>query len=471
MSSIRPLVTITILVVAGAYLYVKINEGSLQPKTESSAAWEQTPEGVPPLATATVAPIAGDSAAPPWNASAAPAVPEVGTAPAATTPAEPAAPTTTAQATAPAMPAMPEMPELTTSSIPDATAIAQTPTAIEPSVPLPAELPANIPEARYPDAIGTSPAVEGIGVPAVAAPPIVSTPVGASELPPGTPTPATATTPEEMNQATIEAGPTTPPAPLASQPNPLRQSAPPTADAGRYGAQAATTPIESTFAESWPGIQAMLERGELTQAHEQLSRWYGDPSLTPTDTERVESLLSQLAGTVVYSTEHRLAPAHVVKQGESLETIAKEYNVPWQLLAKINGVATPDQVRPGQELKVVRGPFAALVDLGRNQLTLTIDGRYAGKFPVSAMPGTVADGEWVVDQKLGAPTSAERSIVLRGGPAAAGAPGSAPQVLTITAASPATVSPTGGTTIQVAAKDAEELSDILSIGSRVVVRK
>jgi LysM repeat protein len=185
----------------------------------------------------------------------------------------------------------------------------------------------------------------------------------------------------------------------------------------------------------------------------------------------VESLLSQLAGTVVYSTEHRLAPAHVVKQGESLETIAKQYNVPWQLLAKINGVAAPNQVRPGQELKVVRGPFAALVDLGRNQLTLTIDGRYAGKFPVSAMPGTVSDGEWVVDQKLVAPTSAERSIVLRGESTATAAPGAAPQVLTITAASPATVSPTGGTTIQVAAKDAEELSDILSIGSRVVVRR
>ena len=48
----------------------------------------------------------------------------------------------------------------------------------------------------------------------------------------------------------------------------------------------------------------------------------------------MESLLGQLAGTVIYSTEHQLEPARVVKPGETLETIAKEYNVPWQLLGE-----------------------------------------------------------------------------------------------------------------------------------------
>ncbi len=70
----------------------------------------------------------------------------------------------------------------------------------------------------------------------------------------------------------------------------------------------------------------------------------------PTDTQKVETLLSQLAGTVVYSTEHQLEPARVVKPGETLETIAKEYNVPWQLLAKINGFnRRPASARTGAE--------------------------------------------------------------------------------------------------------------------------
>ena len=52
MSSIRPLVTITILVVVGAYLYVKINQGPARPHAASDV-WQSEPtEGVPPLETA-----------------------------------------------------------------------------------------------------------------------------------------------------------------------------------------------------------------------------------------------------------------------------------------------------------------------------------------------------------------------------------------------------------------------------------
>jgi LysM repeat protein len=228
-----------------------------------------------------------------------------------------------------------------------------------------------------------------------------------------------------------------------------------------------TSPVEQSFVESWPGIQAMLDRGELTEAHKALSKWYDDPSLTPTDAERVDTLLSQLAGTVVYSTEHRLAPAYVVKQGETLETIAKEHNVPWQLLAKINGIAAVDQVRPGQELKVVRGPFSAVVDLSRNQLTLMVDERYAGRFPVNIPPGqAVNDGEWFVGKKSNEQAPG-RALLLQGKAASPGAP--TPQL--VIASDSIAVNSADGTVIKLPAKDAEELSDILSIGSRVITRR
>src|SRR4029078_1834893 len=155
--------------------------------------------------------------------------------------------------------------------------------------------------------------------------------------------------------------------------------------------------------------------------------WHGDESLSPTDTQKVETLLSQLAGTVIYSTEHQLEPARVVKPGETLDTISKEYNVPSQLLAKINGIQPTGPLQPGQQLKVVRGPFAAVVDLSRNELTLTIDERYAGKFHVMIPPRiSLIYAQWWVDQKLSGstptaspsayattPIPADRSIVLR----------------------------------------------------------
>lgn len=471
MSSIRPLITITILVVVGVVLYVKINEGTPRPEPVANGAWNQPAEDVPPLATSSVAPTTSDGAAPPWPATT-PA--PTSNAPAANAAIAPTAatPATAAAAPLPAVPAIPEMPKIEATTQADST-----PTP--PADPLSAAPPANNPEARY---SGQAPATEAatpgdatIGsVPPVndataATAPIPETSIAAQEA---------ATTPEQMNEATAAtSGIPSTPAPLEANPlRPSTQSTPP----DRYGADAAaTTPIEAaapvaptgapsqTFAESWPAIQAALDRGDLAEGHKLLSRWHGDPSLTPTDAERVETLLSQLAGTVLYSTEHRLAPAHVVKQGETLETIAKEYNVPWQLLAKINGVAAADQVRAGQELKVVRGPFEAVVDLGRNQMTLMVDGRYAGKFPVSVAPNDppIKDGEWVVVQKSN-PEAPGSALALQG----PGSPGSPPPTIVIIDDS-LPVQSAGGSIIKVAAKDADEIVDILSVGSRVVTRR
>ncbi len=219
----------------------------------------------------------------------------------------------------------------------------------------------------------------------------------------------------------------------------------------------------------------------MKQAHQLLSKWHANESLSPTEKDRVETLLSQLAGTVIYSNEHRLEPARIIKPGETLETVAKEYNVPWQLLAKINGIQSPDQLRPGQELKVVRGPFSAVVDLHRNEVTLLVDECYAGKFPVSVPPGTnLAEGQWIVDQKLAGPPNTvspasfpttpipnDRTIVLRSAaPSAAGATNlliaSGPTPAGLTANPPS---------LRVSPQDAEELADILSIGSPVTVRR
>ena len=219
----------------------------------------------------------------------------------------------------------------------------------------------------------------------------------------------------------------------------------------------------------------------MKQAHQLLSKWHGNESLTPAESQKVESLLGQLAGTVIYSTEHQLEPARVVKPGETLDTIAKEYNVPSQLLAKINGIQSPDQLQPGQQLKVVRGPFAAVVDLRRSELTLTVDDRYAGKFHVTVPPGTtLTDGQWLVDQKLAGSTStaspsayattpipADRSIVLRNAAATAGRCADAHHQQRLSA---------GRTGREPAepprfAARCRGISDILSVGSRVVVRK
>src|ERR1043165_854872 len=69
MASIRPLVTITILAVVGAYLYVKINEGPAPSRAAANVS--QSPEGVPPLTGTKGTLVAAEGAPPAWPSAAA----------------------------------------------------------------------------------------------------------------------------------------------------------------------------------------------------------------------------------------------------------------------------------------------------------------------------------------------------------------------------------------------------------------
>jgi hypothetical protein len=233
------------------------------------------------------------------------------------------------------------------------------------------------------------------------------------------------------------------------------------------------------FSAARLAVQSALDRGELSQALLLLSDWYGDPSLSASEAGEVQELLSQLAGSVIYSQEHRLEPPYMVQAGEKLEDIAQKYSVPWQLLAKINGIASPDQLQPGQQLKVLRGPFSARIDLSDRKMILMLNRRYAGQFSINIEPtNTVEEGSWSVSQKLLTPGNVgtlgsaqvgsreERSIlltntggvtnqvtVLRG--VGSGAPDTEP----------------AGRVIHLQLADVQDMFDILSVGSQVTIRR
>jgi LysM repeat protein len=236
----------------------------------------------------------------------------------------------------------------------------------------------------------------------------------------------------------------------------------------------------SMFSAARLAVQSALDRGELSQALLLLSDWYGDPSLTAAEASEVQDLLSQLAGSVIYSQEHRLEPPYMVQAGEKLEDIATKYNIPWQLLAKINGIAAPDQLQPGQQLKVVRGPFSARIDLSDRTLVLMLNRRYAGQFAVQVDPTTtVEEGSWSVNQKLLTPgnvgalnssatnPSEERSILLTN------TGGVTNQLTILRAAGPASATATepAGRVIQLKGSDVQDVYDILTLGSQVTIRR
>jgi len=136
------------------------------------------------------------------------------------------------------------------------------------------------------------------------------------------------------------------------------------------------------FTAAWDDAHNKLEAGRYAEALAILSVWYDDASLSPEENRQLETLLGQLAGTVIYSTQDMLLPPHIVAPGETLENIARPLDIPWKLLSKINGVG-PEGPTPGQAIKVLRGPFDAVVSVSRRRLSLQVGGRYAGTFAVA----------------------------------------------------------------------------------------
>ena len=148
-------------------------------------------------------------------------------------------------------------------------------------------------------------------------------------------------------------------------------------------------------------VQVLLRQNQLDQAHVMLSQRYTDPSTTPEQALELERLLDQLAGTVIYSRGHYLDRPYRVQAGDTLVDLAKQYQVPVGLLAKINGMDPKQPLPVGADLKVVRGPFEAVVDLQKRELLLLLQGtRYAGRFPIGIGPGLVEQtGVYMITDK------------------------------------------------------------------------
>lgn len=228
--------------------------------------------------------------------------------------------------------------------------------------------------------------VSSPAAPATLMPPGMTPPPGMA--PPANP-PSTAAMGTSGYEAAPSApsGPATPAAPagdLGPSPNGTPAPSPAASEASPPSPStvAATPKIRAKFVEFMDTARRKLEAGEWRDVHGKLTTWYDDPHLSPEESLQLTDLLDQIAGTAIYSRRPILDEAYTVQPGDNLQRIAESYNVSWQLLAKINGIRDPQNLRPGQPLKVVRGPFQAVISLDSRKLTLLVGDFYAGHFPI-----------------------------------------------------------------------------------------
>lgn len=256
----------------------------------------------------------------------------------------------------------------------------------------------------------------------------------------------------------------TPPAPASLLPGGV---APPPSSAA--------TGSSTAFATAWADAHEKLTAGRYAEALAALSIWYDDPSLGLEESQRLEDLLGQLAGTVIYSQHDLLLPPHVAAAGETLPAIAMPLGISWQLLGKINGIDDPGRLIPGEHLKVIRGPFDAVVSVSRRRISLQLGGNYAGSFPVVVgrqFLARVGSSISVAEVHRGA----GRDIQAVGG--AVSDPSTKPSIvladgLVIEAAEDPGIASDNSpaTSLVVSVRDLAELLDILGPGSKVLVRQ
>jgi lipoprotein-anchoring transpeptidase ErfK/SrfK len=119
--------------------------------------------------------------------------------------------------------------------------------------------------------------------------------------------------------------------------------------------------------------------------------------------------LNRLGSETVFSPRvfegDAFAEQYVIKTGDSLAKIANANKVSADLLAQINGIQDKNLIRAGQSIKLVKGPFHAVVDKGDFTLELFLGKTMVKHFRVGlGADNSTPTGTWQVENKLANPT-------------------------------------------------------------------
>ena len=96
---------------------------------------------------------------------------------------------------------------------------------------------------------------------------------------------------------------------------------------------------------------------------------------------------------------------YIIQPGATLAKIASKNKVTPDLLANINNIRNKHLIRAGQTIKLVKGPFHAVVDRSAFSLDVYLDNTFVRHYRVGlGADGSTPGGEWRVGTKLTNPT-------------------------------------------------------------------
>lgn len=146
---------------------------------------------------------------------------------------------------------------------------------------------------------------------------------------------------------------------------------------------------------------ALQREDDVLAAHAELSGLYWK---YPEQRRFLTEELQRSARVIFLTADRNFSDPHIVAWGETLESIGRAYELPWQYLSRLNGIE-PQDLQAGQSLKVVRGPFGAVVDLSSFTLTVHMHGWYVQHYRIGiGQNGRTPTGRFTVREKLENPT-------------------------------------------------------------------
>lgn len=111
--------------------------------------------------------------------------------------------------------------------------------------------------------------------------------------------------------------------------------------------------------------QEDIRAGKIIAARDKLNHVLLSVPLTFNQQQAVKALLANLSAKWLFSrnpyTGDTLTSTYKVQPGDLLSQIAKQYKVPYEILMTINNIKRPENLRAGETIKVINGPFHAII--------------------------------------------------------------------------------------------------------------
>jgi lipoprotein-anchoring transpeptidase ErfK/SrfK len=188
------------------------------------------------------------------------------------------------------------------------------------------------------------------------------------------------------------------------------------ASAGGSLASPSTRPSLSATG-SLADAQAKLDAGDFLAARNMLNASLSSGKLADADVKAAKLMLNKVNDTVIFSprkfASDTVTSTYDVKMGDRMDRIARQYEVTTELLMRLNNITDPRKMKAGANLKVVTGPFSAVVDKSDFVLEIWLgnpgeaQSMYITSFPVGlGKDDSTPTGTWVVEpqKKLKNPT-------------------------------------------------------------------